>query len=338
MKYVLKKWWFLFAIAMIINLPLLILGCISTDKTMILKGDTSVVEDFVEIENPYSSNGSFSTIFVISMDHSTILQNLIVGKDKQSIVSDMNDSYLHFTMDELSKMGNIQHKSSIYNSLIVAYEAANKVNSNINIEYEFDALVVSYYGPNSEFRIGDRIIGINNVYAKDDFEAFRTDFNDRTTDDVYIVQRGYQELKIESTDENFEIGGYSYYNINQEVTTPKFTLKQSNVGGPSGGLLQTLSLYNSLIEEDITRGRKIAGTGTINIDGSVGSIGGIEQKIYTAFDDKIDVFLCPEDNYEDALKAYNQIPNKEKMRLYSVSSFEEALLILENDYLEYEVA
>ena len=95
--------------------------------------------------------------------------------------------------------------------------------------------------------------------------------------------------------------------------------------------MQTLALYDALLEEDLTGGKKIAGTGTITVDGTVGIIGGIVQKIYTAYDDDIDLFLCPKDNYEEALTAYNRLPHPEKMKLYSVATFEDALRILEEN-------
>ena len=73
MKYLFKKFWWLFTLAVLINIPLLIFGCIRTDKTVTLKGDTTIVEDFVTIDNPYCQKGSFSTIYVISLDHCTCL-------------------------------------------------------------------------------------------------------------------------------------------------------------------------------------------------------------------------------------------------------------------------
>ena len=87
-----------------------------------------------------------------------------------------------------------------------------------------------------------------------------------------------------------------------------------------------------MIEEDITRGLKIAGTGTISIDGTVGAIGGIREKIPTAMDDNIDVFFCVEANYEDALEAYNSLPCKEKMKLIKISTFYDALEYLMEGY------
>ena len=72
-------------------------------------------------------------------------------------------------------------------------------------------------------------------------------------------------------------------------------------GGPSAGLIFTLSVYNSLIPQDLTGGRRIAGTGTINLDGSVGPIGGVKQKIFAAEAVGATYFLCPVDNYADAV-------------------------------------
>jgi PDZ domain-containing protein len=78
-------------------------------------------------------------------------------------------------------------------------------------------------------------------------------------------------------------------------------------GGPSAGLIFTLTVYNSLISQDLTGGRRIAGTGTINLDGSVGPIGGVKQKIFAAEAVGAAYFLCPVDNYADAVSVAKSI-------------------------------
>jgi PDZ domain-containing protein len=78
-------------------------------------------------------------------------------------------------------------------------------------------------------------------------------------------------------------------------------------GGPSAGLIFTLTVYNSLISQDLTGGRRIAGTGTINLDGSVGPIGGVKQKIFAAEAVGATYFLCPADNYADAVSVARTI-------------------------------
>ena len=60
----------------------------------------------------------------------------------------------------------------------------------------------------------------------------------------------------------------------------KVSLK--NTGGPSGGLIFTLGLVDLLTSEDLIQGRNIAGTGTIEEDGTVGPIGGVTEKIIGA--------------------------------------------------------
>jgi PDZ domain-containing protein len=76
-----------------------------------------------------------------------------------------------------------------------------------------------------------------------------------------------------------------------------------NIGGPSAGMMFTLEIMNQLTERDLTDGRRIAGTGTIARDGTVGGIGGVQQKVYGAIDAGAAVVLVPASNYEDALVA-----------------------------------
>ena len=78
-------------------------------------------------------------------------------------------------------------------------------------------------------------------------------------------------------------------------------------GGPSAGLIFTLTVYNSLAPINLTGGRRIAGTGTINLDGSVGPIGGVKQKIFAAEAVGATYFLCPVENYADAVSVAKTI-------------------------------
>jgi PDZ domain-containing protein len=78
-------------------------------------------------------------------------------------------------------------------------------------------------------------------------------------------------------------------------------------GGPSAGLMFTLTVYNDLTPGDLTGGRKIAGTGTISLDGSVGPIGGVKQKVFAAEGVGASYFLCPVENYADAVSVARNI-------------------------------
>jgi PDZ domain-containing protein len=69
-----------------------------------------------------------------------------------------------------------------------------------------------------------------------------------------------------------------------------------NVGGPSAGTMFALGIIDTLTPGDLTGGQKIAGTGTIDEDGVVGPIGGIQQKLVGARQTGATWFLVPSDN------------------------------------------
>jgi Lon-like protease len=102
-----------------------------------------------------------------------------------------------------------------------------------------------------------------------------------------------------------------------------FEIIDQNVQGNSGGLMQTLNLYNRLVEEDITKGLRIAGTGTIEADGSVGPIGGVRQKVITAAREGIDVFFVPLRDYPDARAELDLLQSP--MQLIGVATFLDAV-------------
>lgn len=86
-----------------------------------------------------------------------------------------------------------------------------------------------------------------------------------------------------------------------EHTFPfKIDIKLADVGGPSAGLMFALGLIDKLEPGELTGGKFIAGTGTIDDDGTVGPIGGIQMKTIAARDKGAEYFLTPEDNCASA--------------------------------------
>jgi PDZ domain-containing protein len=80
----------------------------------------------------------------------------------------------------------------------------------------------------------------------------------------------------------------------------KVDIKLSNIGGPSAGLMFALGIIDKLTPESLTGGRKIAGTGEITPDGTVGPIGGIAEKMIGAKERGATVFLSPAENCPEA--------------------------------------
>jgi PDZ domain-containing protein len=94
------------------------------------------------------------------------------------------------------------------------------------------------------------------------------------------------------------------------------------VGGPSAGLIFAVGIIEKLTEEDLVRGRKIAGTGTITASGKVGGIGGIEEKMIGASRVGATLFLAPRENCPDI----KHIPKG--LKVIPVSTLSEALAAL----------
>ena len=77
-----------------------------------------------------------------------------------------------------------------------------------------------------------------------------------------------------------------------------FTL--TDVGGPSAGLMFATGIVDKLTPDNLTDGKHIAGTGTIDPDGTVGPIGGIRQKMAGARGAGAELFLMPKEHCAEA--------------------------------------
>lgn len=100
------------------------------------------------------------------------------------------------------------------------------------------------------------------------------------------------------------------------------TLDSENIGGPSAGLAFALTIADVLIPEDLTRGHRIAVTGTIDLLGNVGLVGGVEFKVRAAEREGADVFLVPKDEVAQASEVGVDV------MVIGVSTLEEAIAAL----------
>ena len=118
--------------------------------------------------------------------------------------------------------------------------------------------------------------------------------------------------------------GFLATTVNERFDFPfEIDIKTGNVGGPSAGLMMALNVYNNLIPEDLTNSMIVAGTGTIEIDGSVGPVGGIKQKVIAAKKAGAELILVPVANFDEA-----KIFETEETAVVAVDSFSEALSVI----------
>ncbi|AKT51406.1 YlbL family protein [Arsenicicoccus sp. oral taxon 190] len=100
----------------------------------------------------------------------------------------------------------------------------------------------------------------------------------------------------------------------------KVTIDAGDVGGPSAGLMFSLGVYDRLTPGELTGGQRIAGTGTMAPDGTVGPIGGIQQKLVGARSAGAQWFLAPAGNCSEVT---GHVPDG--LRVVRVQSFQQAL-------------
>ena len=144
-----------------------------------------------------------------------------------------------------------------------------------------------------------------------------------------VVERGGSEVTVTVTlvehvdDPSRAMVGFLASTADWSYTSPiSIEINDENIGGPSAGLMYTLTIMDLLSEEDLSHGYIIAGTGTIEASGRVGSIGGIRQKVVSATEAGAEYILVPSGNFEAARTVETDVP------LIEVSSLEEALAFL----------
>ncbi len=114
-----------------------------------------------------------------------------------------------------------------------------------------------------------------------------------------------------------------YERVELAPDAPQVDFSTHDVGGPSAGLAFSLSIIDLLSEGELTGGAKVAVTGTISLDGTVGTVGGVKQKTAAARDQGIDLMIVPEPQLSEAE------PHAGDMTLVGVNTLEAAVTALE---------
>ena len=188
-------------------------------------------------------------------------------------------------------------------------------------------------------KIGDVITsvdGVRTAEAKDLLQALAKKSAGDKVEITYI--RDGQEAKTMLTlvplPESKAVGIGVRPDNKQNISIPKtVSIASQGIGGPSAGLMMTLEIYDQLNTSlDLTKGYKIAGTGTISLDGTVGRIGGINHKVIAADKAGAEIFFAPQDtpdansNYEEALATAKRI--KTNMKVVPIKTVGDAVTYL----------
>lgn len=311
-------------------------------------GSADKLSPLVTVEgHPSNSEGVFRLV-TIAMGQANIYSYLAAKVlpyqeiEKESDVRGENETDEEYNVRQLSLMN--QSKN---NAIQVAYKAAGQ---SVKIEYRgVYVLSVMPDAPAAKvLEAGDLITAIDGKSFESSAE-FIDYLRSKKVGDKVEVSYKHQDKSEKASVELIDIDkkgtpgiGISLVDDQKLVTDPKISIDSEKIGGPSAGLMFTLEIYNHFGKTDWTKGHNIAGTGTIDVDGNVGRIGGIDQKIVAADRDDVEIFFAPDDtitpemkkaqpgvvsNYEDAVKTAKAIDSK--MKVVPVKTFQDAL-----DYLK----
>jgi PDZ domain-containing protein len=187
--------------------------------------------------------------------------------------------------------------------------------------------VVSGAPADGKLRPGDRIREVDGR-AVDSTEQVRKAITRHEVGERvrFRVDRGKAEKAVAVAAE--DVDGQPRVGILLRDLFPELPVKvtietENNIGGPSAGLMFTLSIIDKLTAEDLTAGRRIAGTGAIDLDGGIGAVGGVAEKLIAVSRQGVSTFLIPAENCDNVR---GRVPDG--LRLVKVSTIKEALRFL----------
>ncbi|APH35493.1 hypothetical protein BHE96_07885 [Bacillus subtilis] len=302
-------------------------------------GEASELRPLIKVDGGYPEKGSLSlmTVKVGPANPYTYLWAKVHPYEEivpDESIKEEGESDSDYMKRQLQMM-----KSSQENAVIAAYQKAGK-----QVKYSFNGIyassVVSDMPAKGKIEVGDKIISADGKTYESAEKLIDYISSKKAGGKVtFHIERDTKEKTVDIVLKSFPddpkragIGVALYTDRNVKVK-PDLHFSIENIGGPSAGLMMSLEIYNQLTKPDETKGYNIAGTGTIDVDGKVGPIGGIDQKVVAADKAGKDIFFAPNQNgaensdYKNAVKTAKAI--KSDMKIVPVDTMQDAL-----DYLD----
>ncbi|MDO4996527.1 MAG: S16 family serine protease [Bacilli bacterium] len=310
----------LFLIAILCYVPM--------DYYIIIGGGIDDISSRIEVKDGYESKGSLNLSYVTTTDGVllTYLLSYVVPNWSRNSV----DTYKYNNNDsenDINYRSDMLLQKANSDATYIAYTKAGK-----DIELTSTKYNVISVMDGCHLKVKDEVLEIDgNKIDGFDYNEYISSL--KVGQKVKIkVLRNNKEKMIETPVRDLNgrlLLGVYLQKVELYHTDPKITFKfKRTESGPSGGLLTTLSIYNQLVNEDITKGLAIAGTGTIDEEGNVGEVGGVDYKLRGAIAGNADVFIVPSgDNYKDVMKIVKD--EDLKIKVIEATTFDEVLNKLE---------
>jgi PDZ domain-containing protein len=266
----------------------------------------------------------FTTVFVTQPDtHIGLIEAMGAWLDPDSAVYPYDTVYAPGETDATSRREGAEQMASSQDTAV----AVALTELGYDVEIPVVTRVRSGSPSDGVLEPGDQLLAVDGqpVGSVDDVVTAVADGTAGQPLDVRVLREG--DKQTVSVDRE-EVDGQQRIGVELGVTYDfpfevDFAI-DGDIGGPSAGLMLSLAVYDVLTKGSLTDGAVVAGTGTIAADGSVGPIGGIDQKIAAARDDGASLFMVPPDNCSDAIDA-----PRGSMRLVRAETMSDALDAIE---------
>lgn len=293
---------------------------------IVIGGGISDISDRVVVENGDSSDGSFNLSYVSELKGTTLSYLLSYVMPHWKRVS--MDDYKYTTDEDYQDIefrSELDLLSSNSNAIYYAYQLADKPCEVVKTDVY---VIVKFPEYDNPLEVGDKLLKVNGVLCANLVE-FQEAIQKVEGNSVRVtVLRDGKEMELTSKlyeEENRKVLGVGLQSVTTYDVDPEVEFQfEKNESGPSAGLITTLSIYDQLTKGDLTKGKLIAGTGTIEADGSIGQIGEVEYKLLGAVDGGAQVFLVPVgENYQDCKKMKKE--ENLDIKLISVKNIDDAI-------------
>jgi PDZ domain-containing protein len=296
-------------------------------------GITVPVEPMVQVPSRYLYESKGKMILTTVIHHAPILVAEWIYAQFENSVEIVPEEEIISANETIQSKAEKEHYMLISSATLAIAEGLQLAGFQVTENYD-GVIILSILpdSPSSSLLItGDIISGINRqqINTIKDLEAVLQSLEEGEVVQLRIIRENTTIKVTTITMPSLHEGGSVRLGVSAETHLAGFTFPfpvtiapEKILGGPSAGLMFSLGVYDLVTPGDLTGGRCIAGTGTIDIEGNVGSIGSVKQKVVAAQRAGAEYFLCPVENYEDAQAVAKTI------KVIQVSTALEAIIFL----------
>lgn len=338
-----RLWWALpmLTVGALILLAISFAGSKMIDQWETAPGQAEAVADRIEISEATRYRAANKVMFVSAFgSRLTALESFIGWLDPDVDVQGQNERFGSISPADQRRLG-FQDMATA--KQIAEYVALEKLGYEVSITE--GAVIVSDLvceatpTPDSAcevLEIGDMITSVNGEETKT-LTSLVEVLEGRVTGDVLEVEiLPYGKVNTETrnvrmiaspNDPTRPIVGFVPADTRKVEVPFEVEIKTAAIGGPSAGLAFTLAILDELTPGELLGQTKVAVTGTINDDGTVGAIGALQQKAVAVKRAGANVFLVPASQSDDEIKEAQDAVG-EGLKIVRVATLDEALLVL----------